>query len=244
MQSRASYATELSLFKRSATTLKGPLELSLLDEPATNLKTPLTYSLILHIILFLTLICFAVFSRQRETWRGRTSEQGTKVIYWPPFATFEKVPYLRKLLMVPKPAPRLTWENYKNYSPGNGIGGGALIGESIFLIDGRRGAGMIEVKVAGFASQYPNYVEAVQRRVSNNWPESTSSVPLVCIATFTILRNGTITNIRVTQSTRNQLADMSVVHAIEDSNPLDHLPNGYAGASTSVEFQFDFRRPQ
>jgi TonB family protein len=244
MQSRASYERELSLFKRPATTLRGPLELSLLDGSATNLKTPLTYSLILHIILFITLLCFAVLSHQRETSGGSTAEQRTKVIYWPPFTRYAQVPSLRKLLKLPKPSSPLTWKNYKNYSHGSGIGGGPQPDEGTVMIDGRRGAGMIEVKVVGFAAQFPQYVETMQRRVNDKWLESTSSIPLVCIATFTILRNGTITNIRVTQSTGNQSADMSAVQALQSSNPVDRLPQGYAGTSANVEFQFDFRQPQ
>ena len=37
---------------------------------------------------------------------------------------------------------------------------------------------------------------------------------------------------------------MSVVHAIESSNPLDHLPVKYTGSSVNLEFQFDFHPSQ
>lgn len=221
------------------------MELSLFNQSATNLKSPLAYSLILHVILFGTLICLAVFSHQRETWGGLASEQGMKVIYLPKFNRYKSPPYLGKLSKVPKPTPPL-----KNASPyGNGIGGGPQIDTSIFLFEGRRGAGRTEVRLVGLVLQYPQYVVASLHRVSNNWLESTvgpsiSFVPQVCIATFTILRDGTITNIQVTQSSGNQWADMSVVHAFESSNPLDHLPVKYTGSSVNLEFQFDFHPSQ
>lgn len=240
MQSRASDNTGLSLFKRPATNLKGPLELSLLDESTTNLKRPLTYSLILHVMLLGTLICFAVFSPHPETWGG-ASKQGLKVIYLPNFGRYKKMPFLAKLPKMPVPARPLKTVSYVPH--GNGIGGGAQLDEEIIEIGGRVGPGMIGVKPVGFASRFPQYVGAVQRRVINNWRESISWVPQPCLATFTILRNGTITNIRLTQSSGGQWADISVVHAIENSNPLDHLPAEYARSSADVEFQFDFRRP-
>lgn len=242
MQSRASYEMELSLLRQSATNLKGPLELCLLDRSAKNLKGPLTYSLILHVILFGTLICFAVFSPQPETWGGRASERGLKVIYLPNSGRYKKAPYLARLPKVPVPAPALKTASYVPH--GNGIGGGAQFDEEVIEIGGYRGPGVIEVKPVGFAARFPQYVGAVQRRMSNNWLESISWVPRPCIATFTILRNGTIINIRLTQSSGGQEADMSVVHAIENSNPLDHLPAEYAPSSANVEFEFDFRRPQ
>ena len=97
-----------------------------------------------------------------------------------------------------------------------------------------------------FGSRFPWYVEAVQRRVSNNWLQSTidpsvASAPRV-IATFDILRDGTIANIQITRSSGNQSVDMSEVRAIRDSSPLDRLPPGYNGSKVSVEFWFDFHR--
>ena len=89
-------------------------------------------------------------------------------------------------------------------------------------------------------------MEAVQRRVSGNWLQSTidpriASAPRV-IATFDILRDGTITNIQITQSSGNQSVDMSEVRAIRESSPLDRLPPAYSGSKVSVEFWFDFHR--
>lgn len=241
MQGRANHETQLSLFRSSATKLKSPLELSLLDPSAANLKGPLIYSLMLHLILLGTMIGVAVFLPQPETGSARTSDQGLKVIYyWPKFDRYKIVPYVRRLSKMPKPAPPPKTASY--VPRGDGIAGGAPFDTSVSLLDGRRGAGMIEVRLAGFAAQFPQYVGSVQRRVSNNWQESPSSVPRVCIATFTILPAGAITNIRVTQSSGDRWADMSAVHAIEDSSPVDPLPEEYARSPANVEFQFDFRR--
>ncbi|HVB58571.1 MAG TPA: energy transducer TonB [Candidatus Acidoferrales bacterium] len=97
-----------------------------------------------------------------------------------------------------------------------------------------------------FGSRFSWYVEAVQRRVSGNWLQSTvdpnvSVAPRV-IATFTILRDGTVTNIQITQSSNNYSVDNSAVRAVKQSSPFAPLPAGYSGSNVNVEFWFDFHR--
>lgn len=97
-----------------------------------------------------------------------------------------------------------------------------------------------------FGSRFAWYVEAVQRRVSSNWLQSTidpsvQSAPEVII-TFTVLRDGTITNIHPTQSSNNYSVDASAIRAVKDSSPLDQLPAGYSGSYINVQFTFDYRR--
>ncbi|HUJ33370.1 MAG TPA: energy transducer TonB [Candidatus Acidoferrum sp.] len=97
-----------------------------------------------------------------------------------------------------------------------------------------------------FGSRFPWYVQAVQRRVSGSWLQSTidpsiSVAPRV-VATFDVLRDGTITNIQITRSSGNYSVDSSAVRAIRDSSPLNPLPGEYSGSRVSVEFWFDFHR--
>lgn len=97
-----------------------------------------------------------------------------------------------------------------------------------------------------FGSRFSWYVEAVQRRVSGNWLQSTVDpriqyAPRV-VATFDILRDGTVTNVQVTKSSGNGSVDMSAIRAIRESSPLDRLPPEYSGSKVSVEFWFDFKR--
>jgi periplasmic protein TonB len=97
-----------------------------------------------------------------------------------------------------------------------------------------------------FGSQYPWYVQAVQRRISSNWLQSTVdpgvSVAPRAVVTFDILRDGTITNIQIERSSGNYSVDNSAVRAIRDSSPLNALPSGFSGSRVGVEFWFDFHR--
>ncbi len=97
-----------------------------------------------------------------------------------------------------------------------------------------------------FGARYSWYVQAVQRRVSMNWLQTTVDpsiqfAPRV-VATFDILRNGTVTNAQITKSSGNASVDTSAIRAIVNSNPLQPLPNDYSGSKVSVEFWFDFKR--
>ncbi|MGH9772665.1 MAG: energy transducer TonB, partial [Candidatus Acidiferrales bacterium] len=97
-----------------------------------------------------------------------------------------------------------------------------------------------------FASRFAWYVQAVQRRISSNWIQSTvdpsiSSAPRV-IVTFTILRNGTITNIQFQQRSNDSSVDNSALRAVQASSPVQQLPPGYSGSAVNVQFWFDFHR--
>lgn len=108
------------------------------------------------------------------------------------------------------------------------------------------GMGISGTTGGAFGSQFPWYVEAVQRRVSSNWLQATVDPAIAwaprCVVAFEILRDGTATNIEVTQSSGNQSVDDSAVRAVRSSNPFDQLPAAYRGSYVNVEFWFDFRR--
>jgi protein TonB len=108
------------------------------------------------------------------------------------------------------------------------------------------GIGFNGIGGGNFGDRFSWYVEAVQRRVSGAWLQSTVDpriqyAPRV-VATFDILRDGTIANVQVTKSSGNGSVDTSAVRAIRDASPLDRLPAGYSGSKVSVEFWFDFKR--
>lgn len=120
---------------------------------------------------------------------------------------------------------------YTSFSMGAGTQGGL----------GFTGAGG-----GNFGSRFPWYVEAVQRRISSNWLESTVDpsvrfAPRV-VATFEILRDGSITNIQLLRSSGNPSVDTSAIRALRDASPVQPLPPEYAGNYVSVEFWFDFHR--
>ncbi len=98
-----------------------------------------------------------------------------------------------------------------------------------------------------FGSRFSWYVEAVQRRISSNWLQSTvdpsvAYAPRV-VVTFTILRDGTITNVQVTQSSNNYSVDSSATARGAAIRVRSHrCPPEYSGSNVNVEFWFDYHR--
>jgi TonB family protein len=97
-----------------------------------------------------------------------------------------------------------------------------------------------------FGALFPWYVTAVQQRISGNWLQSTINPSMQyaprMVVDFTILRDGTITNVQVVQSSNDSSVDTSAVRAVQNSSPLTRLPGEYRGSSVNVTFWFDYRR--
>jgi periplasmic protein TonB len=98
-----------------------------------------------------------------------------------------------------------------------------------------------------FASRYGWYVAAVRRRIDpNHDPMSIDaavrySKTLHCSVSFTVARDGSIHNARITESSGNQSWDNAGLRAIIASNPLPALPNDYSGTSVDVIWDFPER---
>ena len=98
-----------------------------------------------------------------------------------------------------------------------------------------------------FGQRYAWYVASMRQRISAMWLQSMISPSILsaprCYLTFRILRDGTITDVQITQSSGIPEVDRSALRAILASNPLPPLPPDYAGNSVNVQFYFDFHRP-
>ena len=129
-----------------------------------------------------------------------------------------------------------------------GGGGAPALPYSQFTMSGQTQGGMGFSGPGGgdFTGHFPAYVEAVRNRISSNWLQSTVD-PTVrwaprAMFTFQVLRDGTVTNIQMTQSSGNRSVDSSALRALQGSSPLSPLPSGYSGNNVTVEFWFEFRR--
>jgi TonB family protein len=97
-----------------------------------------------------------------------------------------------------------------------------------------------------FGQRYAWYVASMRARISGNWLQTMVSPNIVAAPraylTFEILRDGTINNVQITQSSGIPEVDRSALRAILASNPLPALPPDYSGQSVNVQFYFDFHR--
>ncbi|HMD31234.1 MAG TPA: cell envelope integrity protein TolA [Candidatus Acidoferrales bacterium] len=128
-----------------------------------------------------------------------------------------------------KGAPSLP---YTQFTTGSGSQGGISVG--------------LPSSGGDFGTRFSWYVEAVQRRISGNWLQSTVDpsirfAPRVVVQ-FQIFRDGTVRNMQVTQSSGNASVDRSALRAVQDSVPFQGLPGDYSGSYVAVEFWFEFHR--
>ena len=97
-----------------------------------------------------------------------------------------------------------------------------------------------------FATRYAWYIESVIRRVEPNWDKMSidaavrNSQVLHCEISFTINRDGSVKNVRITKSSGNLSWDNSGLRAIMASNPLPPLPSDYG--HSDIEVMWDFPR--
>lgn len=98
---------------------------------------------------------------------------------------------------------------------------------------------------AEFAARYPWYVASVTKRVQDNWMQN-SIDPAVraartahAIVTFTIMRDGTVKNIRLSQTSGNRSMDDSAMRALYSIEKMVALPSDWRGSSVDVTFDFD-----
>lgn len=101
-----------------------------------------------------------------------------------------------------------------------------------------------------FGSRYPWYVDAVRNRVRQTWDQTTID-PAVraarrahAVVTFRISSNGTISSIRMSQSSGNSSMDNSALRAMQSIDAFRPLPNDYMGSYVDVTFDFDLSLAQ
>jgi TonB family protein len=135
-------------------------------------------------------------------------------------------------------------DNATNY----GKGGGQLnVPTGYSQTPGAASAGLAVQGQGGsdFAARYAWYVEAVKRLISQNWQQNTidSQVRAArqahATVNFTIMRDGTVRNIRMEKSSGNASFDTSAQRALLSIDKFQSLPPGYSGQYVDVTFDFD-----
>ena len=98
-----------------------------------------------------------------------------------------------------------------------------------------------------FAARYPWYIAAAKRRVQPNWDllsidaSVRNSQVLHCEVSFTIMRDGTVRNARVTKSSGNLSWDNAGLRAILATTPFAPLPGDWSAQNVDVLWDFPDR---
>jgi protein TonB len=101
-----------------------------------------------------------------------------------------------------------------------------------------------------FGNRYPWYVDAVRNRVRQSWDQTTidpgvrAARRAHAVVTFRITSNGTVSSVRISESSGNSSMDYSALRALQNIDAFRPLPNDYMGSYVDVTFDFDLSLAQ
>jgi protein TonB len=140
-----------------------------------------------------------------------------------------------------KPEPEETESNQIPYGEG-----GPASGPYTMSAGGAQGGFGFTGSGGDFGSQFAWYVQAVQRKVTENWlkyevdPRITDAKRVYL--TFDIAHDGHPMNVEIEQSSGVPSLDQSAIRALQRIDTFGPLPSNYSGSKVSVEFWFDYKR--
>jgi protein TonB len=97
-----------------------------------------------------------------------------------------------------------------------------------------------------FGNRFGYYVDLLRQKVGQKWatadidPRLQNAPPVV--VTFTIMRDGSVRDIKIAQRSGNFALDVSAQRAISDAAPFPPLPQGFDGSQAPIEFWFRLKR--
>jgi protein TonB len=113
---------------------------------------------------------------------------------------------------------------------------GQRASSSIYQMPGGGGVGLGDN--SPFGEQFGAYANEVRNIIAQNWkPIKTAGTPTV-VVTFTIQRNGSITNVKLSRSSGNQSLDFSAQRAVLDAT-LPPLPPNFPRNQADVDLRFE-----
>lgn len=94
--------------------------------------------------------------------------------------------------------------------------------------------------------RFAGYGAQIRQLVAQKWrtgevPANIRSAPMV-VATFELMRDGSVRNVRILQRSGIALLDYSVERAIEEASPFPPIPPGFDRDRATVEFWFELKR--
>ena len=97
-----------------------------------------------------------------------------------------------------------------------------------------------------FGDRFGAYAALIRDTVTRNWKTTDvnpriMSAPAV-VVTFTINRDGTVSNVQISQRSGIAPLDISAQRAVQDSQPFPPLPVGFPRNSADVELRFELKR--
>lgn len=114
------------------------------------------------------------------------------------------------------------------------------------MFGGQTGGGVGLSPNTVLGTRFGWYAELIRQRVAEKWRTGDLNPSLqvapAAIVSFDILRNGSVQNVQVVQSSGNAAIDNSAMRAVYDSNPMQPLPGGFDRDVATVQFTFNLKQ--
>jgi protein TonB len=112
----------------------------------------------------------------------------------------------------------------------------------MYGVQGSNGIDIGPASVLGF--QFGAYVSQMSNAIAGRWNKSgvhAGSTQRAGIS-FTIARNGSVSNVKVSDPSGSYDLDISAQRAVVDANPLPPLPSGFNKSEATVELWFQLKQ--
>ncbi len=97
------------------------------------------------------------------------------------------------------------------------------------------------VSVESAKFHYTYYLNLIRERIGKNWNWSTSETKKKTIIYFRISKDGSISQIRTKESSKDESFDLAGLRAVEISAPFPPLPAGFPEEYLGVYFEFSLQ---
>lgn len=145
--------------------------------------------------------------------------------------------------VAPKPHPKPP-EHVKPAKPKHPAVYGQAAPSSIPMSNPSAQEKSVQVQNGDFGARFGWYVAIIQRTVSQNWysqlADPSASMGRSVVVTFTVHRDGSVSNARVARSSGVPSLDLSAIQAVQRVGAFGPLPREYSGSSVSVAYTFTY----
>lgn len=86
------------------------------------------------------------------------------------------------------------------------------------------------------------YMDEMQARMKKTWKPADTSKSSKILASYKVMKNGEITDIKILKSDAGEENNKSVIDALNNVSPLPPLPMSFKGESVDVNFTFAINR--
>jgi protein TonB len=117
---------------------------------------------------------------------------------------------------------------------------GQRVSSPMYGIQGGGGVGVGEA--SPFGTQFGWYAKLLVDKVGRSWRTTDlRNVTVTAAVTFTVMRDGSVSHVHITEASGNTALDFSAQRAIFDASPFPRLPDQYPRNDAEVELLFSLK---